>query len=211
MTTPARRGGKQIGSRAGARREGAVSGQRVGKKEAAAPVGNEAGAPGTHRSVNMIVARSQNGAIGQSGRIPWRLRDDMRFFREMTTGNTVVMGRKTFESIGRPWPERRNVVVTRDKQFQPDGVDVVHSPEGALALPLGPDDGEIFVIGGQQIYEALLPHTDVVYLTQVDAVVDGDAFFPDLSDEWEMAELRRQEADDDNEFSFVIYVARRRR
>ncbi len=134
----------------------------------------------------MIVARSKNGVIGADNRIPWRLRDDMRFFREMTTGNTVVMGRKTFESLGRPLPNRRNVVVTRDKRFRADGVDVVHSPEEALALPRNARDGELFVIGGQQIYEALLPYTDVVYVTEVQAVVDGDAFFPELGDEWEL-------------------------
>lgn len=160
--------------------------------------------------VHMIVARSKNGVIGADNRIPWRLRDDMRFFREMTTGNTVVMGRKTYESLGRPLPNRRNVVVTRDKQFQAAGVDVVRSPEQALMLPREPGDGEIFVIGGQQIYEALLPYTDVVYITEVQTVVDGDAFFPELGDEWDVTELRSHDADEHNEHAFVIYVATRR-
>lgn len=178
------------------------------------------GADGTRRDggrgdneadrVYMIVARSKNGVIGADNGIPWRLRDDMRFFREMTTGNTVVMGRKTFESLGRPLPHRRNVVVTRDKQFQAAGVDVVHSPKEALALPRNPGDGDVFVIGGQQIYEALLPHTDVVYVTEVQTEIEGDAFFPELGDEWELNELRRHEADEHNEYAFVIYEAKRR-
>jgi len=166
--------------------------------------------PGASRRVKMIVARGKNGVIGRGGRIPWRLKDDMRFFRETTLGNTVIMGRKTFASLGGPLPGRRNVVVTRDRNFRADGVDVVHSPEEALALPLGPEDGELFVIGGQQIYEAFLPHADVIYLTEVDAVVEGDAYFPELGDEWELTELRRHEADERNEYGFVIYVARRR-
>lgn len=160
--------------------------------------------------IHMIVARSENGVIGRGNRIPWRLRDDMRFFRETTTGNTVVMGRKTFESLGRPLPNRRNIVVTRDKQFRADGVDVVHSPEAALAVPRESDDGELFVIGGQQIYEALLPHTDVVYMTVVKAVVEGDALFPELGDGWDMTEVRRHQADEHNDYAFVIYVAERR-
>lgn len=170
----------------------------------------QAGSAIPRAKVNMIVARSKNGVIGRDGGIPWRLKDDMRFFRETTMGHTVVMGRKTFASLGRPLPGRRNVVVTRDLTFRADGVDVVHSPEEALALPRGPADGELFVIGGQQIYEALLPHADVIYLTEVDAVVAGDAYFPNLGGEWELTELIRHEADERNEYGFVIYVARRK-
>lgn len=158
----------------------------------------------------MIVARSKNGVIGVDNRIPWRLRDDMRFFRETTTGNTVVMGRKTFESLGKPLPNRRNVVITRDKRFDADGVDVVHSPEEALALPRKVRDGDLFVIGGQQIYEALLPYTDMVYVTEVQAVVDGDAFFPELGGGWDITEIDRHGADQHNDYPFVIYLARRR-
>lgn len=158
-------------------------------------------------AIHMIVARSANGVIGKDGDIPWRLRDDMRFFRETTTGNTVVMGRKTFESLRKPLPNRKNVVITRDRDFEADGVTVVHSPEEALKVPR---QGDLFVIGGQQIYEAFLPRTDVVYVTEVEAYVDGDTRFPDLGSEWQLTELDRHGADADNDHGFVIYRAERR-
>ena len=187
-----------------------TGGERAGRDGAAQPAPEAGRGTPSRRRVHMIVARSKNGVIGRGGRIPWRLRDDMRFFRETTMGHTVVMGRKTFESLGRPLPGRRNVVVTRDRGFRAEGVEVVHSPEEALALPRTPADGELFVIGGQQLYEALLPYADVIYITEVDAVVEGDAFFPALGDEWELTELRRHGADEHNEYPFTVYAARRR-
>lgn len=171
-------------------------------------LGHAAGADrAADERIHMIVARSSNGVIGSEGNIPWRLRDDMRFFRETTTGNTVVMGRKTFESLRKPLPNRKNVVITRDRDFDADGVTVVHSPEEALKAPR---QGSVFIIGGQQIYEAFLPRADVIYVTEVDAHVDGDTRFPELGSEWELTELVRHGADADNDHAFVIYRAERR-
>lgn len=168
-------------------------------------------ASGSDDVIHMIVARSRNEVIGSEGDIPWRLRGDMRFFRETTTGNTVVMGRKTFESIGKPLPNRKNIVITRDRNFRPsdgaEGVTVVHSPEEALSVPR---IGKLFIIGGQQIYEAFLPDADVIYMTVVEADIEGDARFPELGPEWELMELSRHEADDGNEYAFTIYRAERR-
>lgn len=161
----------------------------------------------TDEAVHMIVAHDRNRVIGRRGRIPWRLRDDLRFFKETTTGHTVVMGRKTFQSMGRPLPNRKNVVITRDPQFAAEGITVVASPEAALAVPR---EGALFVIGGAQIYEALLPATDVVYVTVVDADVPGDATFPALSEEWTWTALRRGRADEHNEYDFTIYRVTRR-
>lgn len=165
-------------------------------------------APGTNDDIFMIVAHSKNRVIGKAGDIPWRLRDDLRFFKEKTTGHTVVMGRKTFQSIGKPLPGRKNVVITRDTDFRAEGVTVVHSPKEALNTSR---QGRLFIIGGQQIYEAFLPVADVLYVTLVDAVVEGDARFPKLGPEWNWSPLRRQSADEHNEYPFVIYEVRRSR
>lgn len=174
---------------------------------------NESGAPPGRRSVHMIVAHSKNRIIGREGDMPWRLRDDLRFFKETTTGHTVVMGRKTFQSIGRPLPNRTNIVITRDPNFAAPGVIVAASPEEALALAqqagAGNPDNAVFVIGGGQIYKALLPVTDVVYVTVVDAELEGDTTFPELSDDWQWSELRSHQADEHNDYDFTVYKVQR--
>lgn len=156
--------------------------------------------------IKMIVARSLNGVIGSQGGIPWHLSNDMRFFREITQGNTVVMGRKTFESIGKPLPNRLNVVVTRDTHFSPVGVTVVHSPEAVMQLPT---QGDLFIIGGQQLYEAFLPQASEVFVTEVQADIAGDTYFPDLGQEWGRVKLQEHGADDRNDYSHIIYAYRR--
>lgn len=165
-------------------------------------------APGD-RDVRLIVAHAKNRVIGRDGDMPWRLRDDLRFFREKTTGHTVVMGRKTFESIGKPLPNRTNVVITRDESFEADGVTVVHSPEAALTLPQDGASGPLFVIGGGQIYEALLAFVNTAYITVIDAEPDGDTRFPELGPDWQWTELRRHEADEHNDHPFTIYEVTR--
>lgn len=157
--------------------------------------------------IRMIAARSRNGVIGSEGDIPWRLRDDMRFFRNTTLGNTVIMGRKTFESIGKPLANRKNIVLTRDPTFQVPGVVIAHSISEALQL-CGAD---AFVIGGQQVYEAFLPLADEIFLTEVDANLEGDTRFPDLTDEWHAQELGRYEKSEENEYAFTILRLTRRK
>ena len=137
----------------------------------------------------MIAAMGRHRVIGRDNQLPWRIPADLQRFRTLTRGHHVVMGRKTFESIGRPLPGRTNVVITHQPAFAAPGVHVVHDLPSALALCAG--DAQPFIIGGGEIYRLALPLTDRVYLTEVDAAVDGgDAFFPELStDEWTLASV----------------------
>jgi len=140
--------------------------------------------------VSLIVAVSQNNVIGRDNQLPWHLPEDLKYFKAVTMGKPLLMGRKTFESIGRPLPGRTNIVITRDSAWTADGVEVATDIDAALAAgkkackASGSD--EIMVIGGDQIYRVFLPFADRLYLTRVEAEVEGDAFFPevDLSD-WE--------------------------
>ncbi|WP_240724749.1 dihydrofolate reductase [Onishia niordana] len=134
--------------------------------------------------VAMIAAMSRNRVIGVDNQLPWYLPEDLKFFKVMTQGKPLVMGRKTFESIGRPLPGRRNIVVTRDPDFEHPGVSVCHDLVSALDLAdqQAIIDGveEIMVMGGAQIYAQALPYASRLYLTEVDITLEGDAFFPEL-------------------------------
>lgn len=124
----------------------------------------------------LIVARARNGVIGANGALPWRLPEDLAHFKRATMGHPIIMGRKTWQSIGRPLPGRRSIVVTRDRGFKAIGAEVVHSLDDALALTR--DAAEVFVIGGAQLYAEALPRTDRILLTALDADFDGDTQFP---------------------------------
>ncbi|WP_394181176.1 dihydrofolate reductase [Marinomonas posidonica] len=146
--------------------------------------------------LSLIVAMSTNRTIGINNSLPWHLPNDLKYFKQATMGKPIVMGRKTFESIGKPLPGRRNIVITRDANFQADGIDVVSSLEQAIAL--GEDiclvngQEEVMVIGGAQIYELALPRVDRLYITHVDADVEGDAFFPEV--DWPSFTLLAEES-----------------
>jgi dihydrofolate reductase len=141
----------------------------------------------------LVAAVADNGVIGHEGDIPWRIPQDMKHFRATTTGHTVVMGRRTYESIGRPLPQRANIVVTRDGSWTADGVTVAHSVEEAVAaareLP-----GDVMVIGGAQVYEATIGAADVQVLTEVHQSPPGDTYYPPF-DRAEWAETRREAHD----------------
>ena len=160
-------------------------------------------------SVELVVARAENGVIGRDGDLPWRLSTDLKRFKAITMGKPVIMGRKTWESIGKPLPGRRNIVVTRQADYTAEGAECVSSLDVALALAAGGAAGaDVCVIGGGQIYAEALPMVDRIYVTQVHAEVEGDAFFPEVNwDEWE--ELGREDfsASDNNpyDYSFVVY------
>jgi len=160
------------------------------------------------REIVLIAAVARNGVIGRDNGLPWRLKGDMRFFRESTTGHTVVMGRKTWDSLGRPLPLRRNVVVTRNPAFRAEGVEVVGSLDAALAIA---GEGPIFVIGGAELYRQALPRADRLLITEVDAEVEGDARFPDF-DRAAFVETARAShpADPDNDYPFSLVEYRRR-
>ena len=142
----------------------------------------------TSPTLAMIVAMARNRAIGVENTLPWRISGDLQFFKRTTLGKPVVMGRKTYESIGRPLPGRQNIVITRNPEWHAEGVMRVSSLESALeaaALAAGQDGAEeIMVIGGAEIYRQALPLAERLYVTEVDAEVKGDAFFPELGDAW---------------------------
>jgi len=145
--------------------------------------------------IAIIVAIAPNRAIGQDNQMPWKLPKDMKLFRRVTTGHTVIMGRKTFESLGcRPLPKRRNIVVSRNGNYRAPGCEVVHSLDEAITL--GREDTKIFVIGGGELYKAALSIADEVYLTEIEDrnptddmfSFPGDTFFPRLDEgEWTLA------------------------
>lgn len=134
----------------------------------------------------IIVAMANNRAIGKDNKLLWHLPEDLKYFKRITMGKPIIMGRKTFESIGRPLPGRLNIVVTRNTNWHHDGVKVVNSLDEAITLAEaqafieGID--EIMLIGGAELYKAALPKADKLYLTRVDADIDGDAFFPEVDD-----------------------------
>ena len=134
-------------------------------------------------TLSMIAAMSDNRVIGVSNSLPWNIPEDLRHFREITSGHPVIMGRKTFESIGRPLPKRRNIVISRQSSYRADGIETVTSLESALALKF--DTEEVFIIGGAEIYRQALPFCQKIYLTVVHQKFEGDAFFPETSSEFE--------------------------
>lgn len=156
--------------------------------------------------ITMIAAMADNRVIGKDNNMPWHLPADLKFFKKVTLGKAVIMGRKTFESIGRPLPKRHNIVITRDQNFNPDGVDVVYSTEQAI-LKAGAVD-EVVIIGGGNIYQQFMDKADELYLTFIDLAVDGDAHFPDYqaSGEWEQVWQEAHVQEDDVDFRFVHLV-----
>lgn len=129
----------------------------------------------------MIVAIAQNGAIGKDNDLLWHISDDLKHFKAITSGHPVVMGRKTWESLPKkPLPKRRNIVISRDESFAPEGAEVFHSINSLLKKL--PEDEEVFVMGGAAIYEALLPWTEKLYVTKVNADFEADVFFPTIDE-----------------------------
>jgi dihydrofolate reductase len=165
--------------------------------------------------ISMIVAMAENLVIGRENKLPWYLPNDLKYFKQVTMGKPILMGRKTYESIGRPLPGRTNIVMTRSQDWSADGVKVVHSVDEALALAtaIAEIDGqeELMVIGGDQIYRAALPKSDRLYLTEVHETVDGDAYFPSI-DRSQWTELSRErfaaEGPNPYDYSFVVLEKR---
>jgi len=152
--------------------------------------------------LSLIAAMGRNHVIGNDGDIPWHLPADLKYFKQLTLGKPVIMGRKTFESIGKPLPGRTNIVVTRDIQnYRPDGVKVAAGIDDAIAI--AGDVEEIMVAGGAQIYAQTIERADHMYLTRVDAVFDGDTFFPEFDPlEWVGAAALSFTADEKNPYNY---------
>jgi dihydrofolate reductase len=161
--------------------------------------------------ISLIAAIARNRVIGKDNQMIWRLSDDMKRFRKLTTGHHVLMGRKTWESLGKPLKNRVNLVVTRKPDYRAEGAEVFGSIHGALQYAKVNKEVELFVIGGGEIYKALLPAANRIYLTRVLASPEGDAFFPDFPEEdWMVTFDEAHRSDEKNDHDFVFLDLERR-
>ncbi|HEU0085617.1 MAG TPA: dihydrofolate reductase [Candidatus Paceibacterota bacterium] len=160
--------------------------------------------------LSMIAAIGKNKELGKGNTLLWDLPLDMKHFRSTTSGHPVIMGQRTFESIGRPLPKRRNIILTRDREYHPDGTEIAHSIEEAIALLDASEEN--FVVGGGQIYTQFLEKADRLYLTEVDAdFPDADAFFPEfIKDEWKVVAEEKHEKDAEHQYDFVFKIYERK-
>ncbi len=155
-----------------------------------------------HPAISMIVARSRNHVIGRDNQMPWKISADLQFFKKVTMGHPVIMGRKTWESIGRPLPGRRNIVVSRNTDLQLTGAEVVHSLDAALATLN--EFPRVFVIGGEQLFTQAFPQADRLYITEIDMDVDGGDTFFKVPDPEQWKEIERTPASEGEiSFSFI--------
>lgn len=154
--------------------------------------------------ISIVVAMSKNRVIGKDNKLSWHLPADLSFFKRVTMGHPILMGRKTHESIGKPLPGRTNVILTRQLNYQPPGCEVIHSVEEALA---GYQDQELSVIGGAKIIREFLPYTDKLYLTVINEEIEGDTFLPpiDLSS-WNEVFYEKEIKDEKNPYDYAFYI-----
>ena len=155
-------------------------------------------------SLTIVVATDRQGGIGINNALPWHLPEDLAFFKRMTSGRAIIMGRKTFDSIGRPLPNRRNIVVTRNADWSHAGVETAHSLSEAIELA---GSGEVCIIGGAQIYAEALPHTQRLIVTEIDKVFNCEAFFPRIDpNEWKEVSRESHHSDKNGfDYAFVTY------
>jgi dihydrofolate reductase len=155
--------------------------------------------------ISLIVAASENNAIGKSNEMLWHLPEDLKFFKNTTWGMPVIMGRKTFESVGKPLPGRTNIIVTTNRHWSAENTFTTTSIEDAIKVANETNAKEIFITGGGEIYKQTLPIADKVYLTRVHTVIDGDAFFPEIDlNTWEISFEKHVKADEKNKFDMTF-------
>ena len=156
------------------------------------------------RKITIIVAASENSVIGYKNALPWHISEDLKNFKKITINHSVIMGRKTFESIGKPLKDRRNIVISRDKKLKIEGVEVVNSLDDAVCRTK--DENEIFIIGGEQIYKIALPIATNMNITRVYSTIEGDAFFPTFENsQWKILSQNDLESNEGLKFSFIDY------
>jgi len=159
--------------------------------------------------ISFVAAMSKNRVIGKNNKIPWSMPADVRHMRKMIEGKPLIMGRKTHESIGRPLPDRKNIILTRDKSYKSKGCIVVHTQEEALKAAEGAE--EVIIFGGEEIYRMFLPKANRMYLTIIDAEVEGDAFFPEYDKkEWKVVEKKEHKADEENKHDYTFITLQRK-
>lgn len=157
--------------------------------------------------ISTIVATAKNNVIGRNNDIPWYLPADLKYFKKVTLNHHIVMGRKCFQSIGRPLPKRTNVIITRNPFFVASNALIVNSIEEALKLAKENGEEEVFIIGGGQVYELTKHLWDRIYLTEVDLEVDGDVYFPKLDPKkWKEVSSEKHQADEKNEYDYTFKV-----
>ncbi len=159
--------------------------------------------------ISIIVAKSKNGAIGKEGRLPWHLSEDLKRFKSITMGKPIIMGRTTYDSIGKPLPGRENIILTRQSNFFEEGVTITHSVDQALKYTRMSE--EVMIIGGGEIYKEFITKANKLYITHVDLHIDGDAFFPkiDYSD-WQLMSREDFPVNKDRDIGFCFKVLERR-
>ena len=156
------------------------------------------------RKITIIVAASENSVIGYKNALPWHISEDLKNFKKITINHSVIMGRKTFESIGKPLKDRRNIVISRDKTLKIEGIEVVNSLDDAVCRTK--DENEIFIIGGEQIYKIALPIATNMHITRVYRTIEGDAFFPTFENsQWKILSQNDLESNEGLKFSFIDY------
>lgn len=161
--------------------------------------------------LSQVVAAAENNAIGKNNQLLWNLPNDTKFFKNTTWGMPVIMGRKTFESLGKPLAGRTNIVITRQSAWQPEGAIVVHDINEAMTAAAGTDAKEAFIIGGGTIYKQTLPLTRRVYLTRVHTTIEGDAYFPEMNKaDWELLSQLDFKADEKHAYDYSFQVWQRR-
>ena len=154
--------------------------------------------------ISLIVAHDKNRVIGYENKMPWHLPGELQYFKEQTMGKPMIMGRKTFDSIGRPLPGRRNIVITRNHDYKAEGIEVVSSLDEALRL--AGDVEEVMIIGGEQIFKIVLPIADRLYITHIEHEFNGDTFFPTYGDEWALISKSEPiETPDGYSYTYCIY------
>jgi dihydrofolate reductase len=164
-----------------------------------------------HHTISLLVAADENNVIGKDNKLPWHLPNDLKYFKNKTWGLPILMGRKTFESIGKPLPGRKNIVITRNRDWAHAGVEVVHTLEEAIAQTSAAHINEIFVIGGAEIFNAAFPHAGRVYLTRIHHRFDGDVFFPALdAATWKLVSEHHCAADEKNAYAHSFQVWERK-
>jgi len=162
--------------------------------------------------VSAIVATAKNNVIGKDNNIPWYLPDDLKYFKAKTLNHHVIMGRKSYESIGHPLPKRTNIIVTRNPFFIASNCLVVHTVEDGLEIARKNNEEEVFILGGAQIYELSIPYLDRLYITEIDLEVEGDTFFPQLNmDEWKLVSEDPRKANGKNEHDYNFKIFERKK
>ena len=160
--------------------------------------------------IYIVVAIGENFAIGKNNQLLWHMPADLKFFKQTTSGHTVVMGRKTFASVGKPLPNRRNIVITRDTDLKIEGAEVVNSLDEALEITKT-EEKPVFIIGGAEIYRQALPKTETIYLTTIHHTFDADTFFPEINrNEWDVVSSDAHKADEKNKYDYTFEVLKRK-